>query len=245
MKNNMATEAAVRLRGERMEWLKPATAAHLILAQYHAAYMDLQASLLGLSNEQIEQVPAEGEWPIRRVLAHILRAEMGFYVAIRYGLDKARSGEPQPAEITREEFTFISGIDEVSLRAILDGPAEGIINYHAKVHDTILREFAGIRDNEMEVLSRYWEKEMMPIRFRLHRFDAHMRQHIVQIDKTRALIGMAPNEAQRLLRLIYNAEAEVDGAVIGVLEIREGSRNELAREISARTEEIAAKLAQA
>src|SRR5512134_192236 len=43
-----------------------------ILSQYHTAYMDLQAAVLGLSDEDAEKIPSEGEWPVRKVYAHIL-----------------------------------------------------------------------------------------------------------------------------------------------------------------------------
>lgn len=42
---------------------KPTPAQH-ILSQYHAAYIDLQAVLLGLSAVDAERAPAEGEWSI-------------------------------------------------------------------------------------------------------------------------------------------------------------------------------------
>src|SRR5689334_5901393 len=40
---------------------QPTPAQH-ILSQYHAAYLDLQAAILGLSNDDAEKIPAEGEW---------------------------------------------------------------------------------------------------------------------------------------------------------------------------------------
>jgi hypothetical protein len=39
---------------------KPMPTQH-ILSQYHAAYMDLQAALLGLTAEDADRAPAEGE----------------------------------------------------------------------------------------------------------------------------------------------------------------------------------------
>src|SRR5206468_5782335 len=42
------------------------TPAQKILSQYHAAYLDLQAAVLGLSDEDAEQIPAEGEWQVRK-----------------------------------------------------------------------------------------------------------------------------------------------------------------------------------
>jgi hypothetical protein len=79
----------------------------------------------------------------------------------------------------------------------------------------------------------------MSVRFRLHRFDSHVRQHVIQVDKTIAALGQSPNEAKRLVRLIYAALADVNAALIGAWDVAEGSRHELAQTIRARAEEIA------
>ena len=65
---------------------KPTSAQH-ILSQYHAAYMDLQAAIFGLSEEDADKIPAEGEWQVRRVYAHILSAEINFTITVRYALE--------------------------------------------------------------------------------------------------------------------------------------------------------------
>jgi len=236
-------ELATKLRSERISQAKSLSAAQLILAQYDAAYWDLQAALLGVGSEQTTQVPAAGEWPIRNALAHIIMAEIGFYVVVRYTLGRYRSGDKQPVGITKEIWMATSGMDETSFGALMEGPAEDLRDYHGTLHERVLREFADISDTELDMPSKYWEKELMSIRFRLHRFDSHLRQHTIQIDKTRAVIGLLPNEAQRLVRLVYSALADVNGAMIGEWNIGENSRLELAEMISERTEEIARKSA--
>jgi len=70
-----------------------------------------------------------------------------------------------------------------------------------------------------------------------------LRQHIVQIDKTLGGIGHAPNEAKRLLRLIYAALAEVEGTTIGTWEVGAELRREVADNLAARASEIAGILA--
>jgi hypothetical protein len=232
-------ELAVRLRSERMSQAKPPCAAQLILAQYHAAYWDLQAALLGVEGEQIDQVPADGEWPVRKILAHIISAELGFYVVVRYALDRHRGGDGRPAEISREAWEATSGMDEAAFGSIMTGTFEGLRDYHSSLHERVLREFADISDPELDVSSKYWEKELMSLRFRLHRFDSHLRQHTIQVDKTKMAIGHYPAEAQRLVRLIYAALGEANGVIIGAWEAGESSRLELARTITARGEEMA------
>jgi hypothetical protein len=197
----------------------PPSAAQLILTQYDTAYWDLHAALLGIVNGQINQAPAEGEWPVRKVLAHIVTAELGFYVIVRYTLDRHRSGDGRPAEITSEGWAATSGMDEASFRSLMAVPLEGVRDYHNTLHERVLREFAGISDAELDLPSVYWEKELMSVRFRLHRFDSHLRQHTIQVDKTRVAVEQFPNEVQRLIRLIYATFADANGAIIGALEI--------------------------
>jgi hypothetical protein len=237
------SELAAKTLAERaVKGLGP-SAAQWILAQYHAAYRDLQAVLLGIGGNEAEQAPAEGEWPLRRVVAHIVGADMGFYGVVRYALDRHRSGDGRPAEIPDEAWDTILGQDVSSIEETLDGPPEGIQSYHQVLHERVLNEFADISEEELAAPSIYWEGQEMSLRFRLHRFDSHLRQHIVQIEKTCAGIGRPPSEAERLLRLIFSALAEVEGTAIGAWEVGAGWRDEVAGVISARADEIAELLA--
>lgn len=216
-----------------------ASSAQRILGQYHAGYRDLQAALLGLGADESEQVPAEGEWSLRQIMAHIVEAEMGFFVAIKYALDRHRSNDGRPATIPREAWEAIIGQDIASVEAVLAGPLAGLQSYYESFHERVLREFTDISEAELALPSMYWEGYELSLRFRLHRFDSHLRQHTVQVDKTLAAISRAPNEAKRLLRLIYAALAEVEGATIGAWEVGAERRSQLAETIAARADEIA------
>ena len=217
--------------------------AQRILAQYHWAYRDLQSALLGVEGDEEDRAPAEGEWPLRRVVGHIAGAEVGFYVVVKYALDRYRSGDARPVEIPDEEWDTILGEDITSVEAILDGPLAGIRSYQKAFHERILREFAGISEEELAMPSMYWEEYALSLRFRLHRFDSHLRQHTVQVEKTLAAIDRSPSEAKRLSRLLYAALAEAEGPAIGARDIGAELRRLTAATIAARAEEIAAILA--
>jgi len=107
----------------------------------------------------------------------------------------------------------------------------------------VLLELADISEEELNVPSMYWEDYEMSLRFRLHRFDSHLRQHIVQVDKTLEGIGHSPNESRRLLRLIFSALGETEGATIGAWDVAEELRREVAETITERADEIAGILA--
>jgi hypothetical protein len=133
-------------------------------------------------------------------------------------------------------------MDESSFEAMLDGSLVDIQSYHGKLHDRVLEELADISEEELGAPSLYWEGYEMSLRFRLHRFDSHLRQHTVQANKTLHAIGQPPGEVKRLLRLIYAALAEVEGASIGAWEIGAIPRREATQVIASRAEEIASAL---
>jgi hypothetical protein len=208
-------DAAARVRHMRAESEQHITETQHILGQYHAAYRDLQAALLGLTAEQMVQLPAENEWPLRTVIAHMLGADLGFYVLVQNSLDHLRGGLP-PAKATEEDYGRLTGMDEAAFDALMEEPADGLMNFFNQHHDRVISSFASIGAAELDGLSMYWEDEAYPLRFRLHRFDSHMRQHTVQIDKALAALGLPPDETCRLLRVIYSALADVEGALIGI-----------------------------
>jgi hypothetical protein len=77
----------------------------------------------------------------------------------------------------------------------------------------------------------------MPVQFRLLRFDSHLRQHTIQVEKTLEATGRGPNEARRLIRILYAALAELEAALLGFQP--EGAQIQaLARGLASRTEEI-------
>ena len=246
-------ELAARTAAERSARGPAVSSAHRILAQVHSAYRDLEAALLGngpdesgpalIGAAEAAQAPAEGEWPVRKVVAQITGADVGFYGVVKYALERHRTGDGRPAEIPDEAWDDLVGEDEESFRAMTEGSLASLRSYHAALHGQVLHEFAGISDEELALPSMYWEGTEMSLRFRLHRFDSHLRQHTVQVDKTLEKIGQSPNEAKRLLRLIYAALAEAEGATIGDREAGAALGREVAGAISARADEIAGILA--
>ena len=49
--------------------------AEMILKNLQAASGELEGMLIGLSDEDLDKVPGDGDWPVRRVVEHILEAE--------------------------------------------------------------------------------------------------------------------------------------------------------------------------
>lgn len=236
-------ELAVKLNQARVAAGTPLSEAQRILAQYHAAYNDLQSVLLGVGSEYEEKPPAEGEWPLRRIIAHIVGADLGFYVVIKFSLDRYRQGLDQLVEIDDDTWLGIAGMSDSEIDDMITGPIAGLESFHCDLHERVFTDFASVESSELDLPAKYWEDEPMVLRFRMHRFESHMRQHTIQVEKTLHQLGLVPSESQRLLRLIYAALAEAEGMLIGAGNIYDDMLSETAREIDQRSEEIKAVLA--
>ena len=231
-------ELAVRLLTARVAAGSPPTAGQRILALYHLAQRDLQAALLGVSPALATQPPAPGEWSVQQAVAHMTQATIGFYAVVRHTLNSRRAGTEQPPEMTDETWEAAVGASDAALLAQMGAEFTELLAFATQWHDRVLTEFADVTEEELAWPSRYWEGYDLPLRFRLHRFDAHLRQHTIQVDKTLAALGHAPTEARRLLRLIYAALAEVEGALIGAAGVGDELLRHAAASIAARSEEI-------
>ncbi|HLA87852.1 MAG TPA: DinB family protein [Anaerolineales bacterium] len=216
---------------------KPPTQAQHILGQYHKQYMDLQAAIFGLSKEDSEHAPAEGEWTVRQVYAHILGADFGFRAVIRYALEGHRAEKWMPEPTPESEYPCLYGMGESEYRDLTKGPLETMLVFHREMHPQVIDEFINITDEELDLPAAFWEETRFPIRHRLHRFEAHFVQHTAQIDKTLAAIDHAPSESKRLIRYLFAALAEVNANLIGENNSQEGCAK-LAKSINSRIMEI-------
>jgi len=213
------------------------TQAQQILGQYHAGYRDLQAILLGRTAAQLDRSPGGEEWSVRQALQHILSAERNFYFMVHFALLDARLGNARPTEMTEaiwDEFWAGDPSEQMGEST----SASELQAYYETLHRRVLDEFVTITNAELEAPAVYWEAQPYPLRFRLHRFDSHLRQHTIQIDKTLVALGLAPAEPRRLLRLVFTALAEVEAAALGSLAGAQEIQI-LADQVQARQAEIA------
>lgn len=222
---------AVHLAAERRRAGPPITRAQHALAQYHAAYRELSAVLLGVTAEEYEQPPAPGEWPLRYVYGHMVGAERNFFALVHYGARRQRAEDDLSATLPDGEANRLLGAFE-TFGALMDsGAQEAMAAFHAVQHDRALAEFAGISDTEIEGPSVWWEGEPYSLEYRLHRMEAHLRQHTIQLEKSRDQLGHPATEARRLLRLVYGALAEVEASLIGAPDLGQVERAAAAESI--------------
>ncbi len=211
MAHHELRDLAVTIEDERARGETALTAGQRLLGLYHDAYRDLTGALAGISEEELDEAPAEAEWPVRKALEHMLGAESGFRTSMVLALRIRRAGEPRAA--TDPE------IDELNVPETVEGDKRAVLDGLFRSHTRILRELGDVRDDELDTPSEFWEATKYPVRFRLHRLEEHMRQHTVQVDKTLAGIGHPPTEAERLVRLLYQAIGRVEAAQLGAPDI--------------------------
>ncbi len=211
MAHHELRDLAATIEEERSSSATPITAAQRLLGLYHDAYRDLTGALAGITDEELDRAPAEAEWPVRKALEHMLGAESGFRTSMVLALRIRRAGQDRPATDAEIDALNVPERVEGDKRAVLDGLFRS--------HTRILRELGDVRDDELETPSQFWEDTKYPVRFRLHRLEEHMRQHTVQVDKTLAGIGHPPTEAERLVRLLYQAIGRVEAGLLGARDI--------------------------
>ena len=224
-------DLAVRLAAMRPA---PPSQAQRILGQYHHAYRDLTGALAGARDDDLDPVPREGEWPLREVITHILGAEYGFLGTVQYARDPNRPADEEEAgdrwPTWRKEHGYAAP-------GSLPGGIADVRNAMFEIHRRVLRELGVLRDDEVEKLAGFWDGEK-PVRFRMHRFEAHLIQHTIQVDKTLEWIGRSPTEARRLVRVLYRDLAAVEMLSSDGFGQRE--RDEVAQIIGERAAEISA-----
>src|SRR5688572_21722633 len=110
------------------------TPAQHILSQTHAAYMDLQAALLGLAQEDSDRSPADDEWSVRRAYAHLLSTDINFTITVRFALEKHRASAWTPERVPEADEDRLAGMSEEGYQALLRGPLEGMLAYHREFH---------------------------------------------------------------------------------------------------------------
>ena len=169
---------------------------------------------------------------MRAVIEHMLGAEYGFLGVVQY----ARASD-RPRDDDEAGERYPSWRTEYGYRApeTVAGGIADIRNALFEIHRRVLRELADVGDDELERPALFWDGAK-PVRFRMHRFEAHLVQHAIQVDKTLVAIGCGPTEAHRLIRVLYRDLADVE--VLGSSAFGKSERRAVASALSERAKEI-------
>jgi uncharacterized damage-inducible protein DinB len=185
---------------------KSEAAATVVTAQ--RAFGDLRGLLAGLPDDALDAVPLEGEWSLRDVLTHLLEVERNY---LKQTLYASKRSDDEPIVTDRPPPPT-------------DGEIAGGV---AEWFERLAAARAGSRalmalDASALTRPTQWVKHDVDVRFRLHRFAAHLGEHTIQSEKTLAWLHLEPGEAARIARLISRErgthELLSDAATLGRLD---------------------------
>jgi len=197
--------ALYRTLEDAQELLVPAAAAPLpesarILALAQRAFGDLRGLLIGLPAEHFDRGPADGEWSIRQVLRHMIVIERRYEMQTRYAIDRA---DDDPMRIAADRLGEAEVVDD-------RGDATALLTRLGAARAETNRSLGDLPPAAMTRPTQ-WIHYQIDVRFRLHRFAAHVVEHTVQCEKTLAALGWRVTEGRAIARRISAALGELEG----------------------------------
>jgi hypothetical protein len=178
---------------------RPHPESRRILALAQRAFGDLRGLLAGMPDEVLDRPPAEGQWPIRETLRHVLA------VGRRYAaqtLHAVRRADDDPVRLP-------GGLPEAPAVDVAGGIGE-ILGRIADARAEANRQLGDVPPARM-TRPAVWVHYDVDVRFRLHRFAAHLAEHTVQCEKILTALGRHPTEGRRIARHLAATLGEVEG----------------------------------
>jgi hypothetical protein len=171
----------------------PPTETGRILGLAQQAFGDLCGMLAGLTDDLLDVSPESDEWSLREVLAHILLVERRYAAQVEYA---ARRTDAEP--VYRDLALNLSDTDRA-------GGVTAWIERLAAARDESDRA-CDLPGTALERPTR-WAGYEVDIRFRLHRFAAHLVEHTVQCEKVLESVAPPSGEAGRIVRRLWVARS--------------------------------------
>jgi DinB superfamily len=171
-----------------------------ILAMAPRALGNLRGLLLGLPAALLDTLPRAGEWSIRETFRHMLLVERRYALQTRYAIDRT---DAEPVRIPD---------DRLPTAAQLDASGE-IDTLLGRLGDARAESNRWLGDVAPAAMARptVWAHYTIDVRFRLHRFAAHLLEHTIQCEKILDALGHRQTEGRRIVRQICAAIGELEG----------------------------------
>jgi DinB superfamily len=186
---------------------RPPTVAQLAMVEAGRFRGRLLGSFIGLSETQFDAPPGPGEWSVRRVLGHVIATDLRYAIAVRYAVERARTGGTGP--LRPPDAALPSRIGE----AFANGSMNEAIDELSRTGDGLSTELGAIPDSLLDAPTN-WVAWNLDVRFRLHRFAAHLREHTIQVAKVLHAFGFAQTEAQLFLGEAMAARGALEALVL-------------------------------
>jgi hypothetical protein len=181
-----------------------ATQAGLILGQATAAIWDLHGLLLPLG-DRLDDDPGGGEWTVRQTLAHVVAVERSYAIQTAYAVHRQRN---DPALPLRASEQLVSRPPEEQFG---EGDLAAVRGRMDEWHDIGVGWLLDVDDDAAMAARTVWADIEVDVRFRLHRWPSHFREHTIQVEKTLAMLGHQPTEVARIVRIIAHAYGRLEG----------------------------------
>lgn len=182
-----------------------------IAAAATAARWDLHGLITPLTNEELDRDPNNGEWTVRQTLAHIVSGQRGYGLFTAWWLSNhfataedlvPSAPEELESEIPAEEDEAPGSVDEIDLRL-------------GETVDSSVAAFAPLGVDDLAWRAR-WSGRAVTVGFRVNRWSSHIREHVIQVEKTLGFIDRQPTEVERLMRLIAGSYGRLEQEVFFV-----------------------------
>ncbi len=181
------------------------------LLRFHRAFWLLKAQLAGLDEGLANQQPTPQDWSIRRTVEHILESEWMFYGVFRYGFHASSQSVDLPlGKATQDFIDQHFDVDGGFPSDHFDCPLAEILLFYEQRHTDVLSGLSSLKDDDLERPLIFWEDEAMSARFRLIRFESHLRQHLIQIQKTAHQLQFQYSEVHALIQECVSAFSILD-----------------------------------
>jgi uncharacterized damage-inducible protein DinB len=169
---------------------------------------ELRSILLGVPDEYIDMEPAPGEWSVRQALEHAHTVDQRYMQATEYAVERIHSDQDLPIQRPTD------GRPRAEDERLPGRLAEVLTRLHLR-RDEVVSHLAGLTDGDLAAPVIY-RGENVDVRYRLHLFSAHEREHTGQVARTLRAVGFAQSEAQMILGQTELARGVVEGMLIGI-----------------------------
>lgn len=180
----------------------PSSEVAALAADLAAARGDLRGALLPVRDGDLDSVPADAEWTLRQTVSHVVTSQEWW--AWLFDLWVREGSVEWPAK------------DVIPDRFRAPGQLPGTVPDLMRTLDAEVDRFCLALVSLVPRLEEKvrWNRTQVPLRFYPLRASQHLREHTIQVDKTLAMLGLSPNEQQRIARLLLSSAGRLEGPYI-------------------------------
>ncbi len=188
-------------------WLaRPPSYAQRALVIGSAGFGRLLGTFAGVTEELFERQPAPGEWGLREALAHVIAVSRRYLVGVEYAVARRQRGGEGPLRPPADSMPPSSGETE------RHGTMAELLARLVATRDEIVCRVGAVADADLDAPGD-WVSLPIDVRFRIHRFAAHDREHAAHLRKIHQQLGWQQNEAQLLLGEAQAARAAFETVI--------------------------------